>query len=401
MNKPNPGIILRGWYGRGNLGDEMMLIVLVNSIRTRLPGCTLQVFSARPEVTAQEHDVLVPNPLRTGGIPFLSTTIRRILIAIREDVFLIGGGNILTGEHNWLHLIEYWLLVYLTRIFGKGRAVLIGVGAAKLNHPVARWLAREIVNNSEISWLRDNESYELLASLGASPERMKIGSDLVYLINRYIPLTNSRSCSKSSANAEPKIGVSLLPYYTSVKHDRKLHEEFVQLWASILDRIVQRGNAEITFFSMQRPISHSDKHDDSKLYSEIRNTMMHSDRIELFDPEYSLKSFVVAMSLMDYNIGMRLHFCMLSFMLGVEVMGVGYSPKIRSLFRSMGCESQCFKFSKPGAYRLGEALLGEIDNTKKCASSATIHAVNLRHTRTVEMMESVLDMICTRIESKA
>ncbi|HAG06972.1 MAG TPA: hypothetical protein DCL13_02195, partial [Peptococcaceae bacterium] len=52
-----PKIIISGYYGFKNSGDEAMLYAIIDALRARIPGVELVVLSHRPRETAAEFGV--------------------------------------------------------------------------------------------------------------------------------------------------------------------------------------------------------------------------------------------------------------------------------------------------------------------------------------------------------
>ena len=50
-------IVISGYYGFGNAGDEAVLAGLVDTFRAAIPGVSLSVASADPEATRRMHGV--------------------------------------------------------------------------------------------------------------------------------------------------------------------------------------------------------------------------------------------------------------------------------------------------------------------------------------------------------
>ncbi|MGE5413370.1 MAG: polysaccharide pyruvyl transferase family protein, partial [Syntrophomonadaceae bacterium] len=78
-------VLVTGYYGFGNTGDEAILAALATGLRARLPGARLLVTSGDPGATRQQHGVeAVPwrDPLS------LSEAVRS------SDLVVIGGGGL-------------------------------------------------------------------------------------------------------------------------------------------------------------------------------------------------------------------------------------------------------------------------------------------------------------------
>jgi len=47
-------VLLSGYYGFDNLGDDALLQIIVSQLKTRYPHVTIDALSAKPEITAHE-----------------------------------------------------------------------------------------------------------------------------------------------------------------------------------------------------------------------------------------------------------------------------------------------------------------------------------------------------------
>jgi polysaccharide pyruvyl transferase WcaK-like protein len=54
-------LLISGYYGFGNVGDEALLRIIVERIRARVPNADIEVLSATPLLTARELDVRSPS----------------------------------------------------------------------------------------------------------------------------------------------------------------------------------------------------------------------------------------------------------------------------------------------------------------------------------------------------
>ena len=85
-------VVVSGYYGFDNLGDEAVLAGTVQALRTRHPGMEIAVLSANPELTARAHNVRGISRNRPGDL----------LRALREcDLCLSGGGSLFQDVTSW------------------------------------------------------------------------------------------------------------------------------------------------------------------------------------------------------------------------------------------------------------------------------------------------------------
>ncbi len=91
-------VLLSGYYGFGNLGDEALLEVIVDRMRRRFPSAQLEVLSATPQMTAANH--------RVESTPRWDWRAIRAAIA-RADVVLSGGGGLLQDATSLRSLLYY------------------------------------------------------------------------------------------------------------------------------------------------------------------------------------------------------------------------------------------------------------------------------------------------------
>ncbi|OGR83166.1 MAG: hypothetical protein A2901_07905 [Elusimicrobia bacterium RIFCSPLOWO2_01_FULL_54_10] len=133
-------ILLAGYYGFGNLGDE----ILLETYRSQLS----------PKFMV---DVLPANRWNFPKILFL---------LLKCDVLLFGGGGILQDQTGTLGLWFYLALIFMARLFGK-KIVLLGQGAGPLA-PFNLNLTCLVLSMADKITVRDKESLALLTGVNAT-----------------------------------------------------------------------------------------------------------------------------------------------------------------------------------------------------------------------------------------
>lgn len=147
-------LLLSGYYGFGNLGDEAILTGLVRALAAR--GHDLTVLSRTPEATRRHYGVAVRSRL-LGALPAL----------LECDALISGGGGLLQDATSHRSLQYYLGLVRLARRLGK-RVVVYGQSVGPLSAR-GRQSVRRSLRGLPVA-VRDEASQQLLAGLGVDAE---------------------------------------------------------------------------------------------------------------------------------------------------------------------------------------------------------------------------------------
>ncbi|NLO04505.1 MAG: polysaccharide pyruvyl transferase CsaB, partial [candidate division WS1 bacterium] len=165
-------LLLSGYYGFGNAGDEAVLSATLTEIRRRLPEAEPVVLSADPQATRRQHEVAA-----LPRWPFGS-----LREAVRSaDLLVSGGGSLLQNATSSRSLIYYLLTLELAR-----RAnvpyMIHGQGLGPLNGLLSRRATGRVLRNARAITLRDEASMALAADLGAPEERLTLTADSAVLL---------------------------------------------------------------------------------------------------------------------------------------------------------------------------------------------------------------------------
>ncbi len=187
-----PVLLLCGYYGEHNLGDDALLQVLVSS----LPQPQQLLITARD-----------PAPVLALA-PSAQTVKRRSLwlclrAALRADVLVLGGGSLLQDSTSFSSLVYYLLLMTVARL-GGAEVVLWGQGLGPLRRRTSRLLVRTVLPLCKAASWRDQRSFDwaqrwapklpmVLAAdpVWQMPARPWLGGDAIVLSWRPTPLLDS------------------------------------------------------------------------------------------------------------------------------------------------------------------------------------------------------------------
>ena len=144
-----PSMLLCGYYGEHNLGDDALLQVLLQE----LPRCERLLITASDKEAVQQ---LAPSAAVINRRSLKAT----LYAALRTDVLVFGGGSLLQDSTSLKSLIYYLALIAVSRLRG-GRVLLWGQGLGPLRRSISRTLVRCVLPLcTAISW-RDDDSMKL------------------------------------------------------------------------------------------------------------------------------------------------------------------------------------------------------------------------------------------------
>jgi len=175
-------IIICGYYGFGNLGDELILSQLCQILlNTKNKNIDLSVLSNSPQETAKTHNVKAFNRHNPIAI-FFSIA--------RSNVFLLGGGGIIQDKTSSASLYYYLVLCLLAKMLGK-KVVIFSISVnplKKINSTICAW----VLNMFNGVMLRDEFSYNYLKKIGVRVNNLTLGIDPVFA-HRIVKNINEKS----------------------------------------------------------------------------------------------------------------------------------------------------------------------------------------------------------------
>jgi len=304
-----PKIIISGYYGFKNSGDEAMLYAIIDALRARIPGVELVVLSHRPRETAAEFGVrAVPR-----WSPFHLW--RELGTA---DLLVSGGGSLLQDVTGPFSILYYLGVIYLALLRGK-KVCLYGQGVGPLRLFHSRWLTRRIVSRADLVTLRDPASREELEHLGVKAPMHVTADPVLGLSPTAANAGRGRELLAAvGAGRRPVVGISLRPWAEAPR--------LVQVMAVVGDRLARAG-WDVVFIPMQ----------ERKDLPVIRRvTARMREKSFVLSGIRGFRDLMAVAGCCDVAIGMRLHFLVFAVLAGVPVVGLGYDPKVHRFLEQVG-----------------------------------------------------------------
>ena len=308
------GVLLSGYYGCGNLGDDLLLMVAVDELRTILPnarfllrdhGAGLPKLGA--DVTPTGIDAILDDQTRSRLYRLTSFTwhISRLLRQCRWLIF--GGGTVFHDNSGLVSLALQWLICHLARMLAV-RVAALGVGVAYMRTKTGRWLLRGIVARCELFLVRDHAALRQCAGTKA-----RMTEDLVFAW-RSLPPQRKRSAGKPTC-----IGLTVSP----------LAGERTVIALANAVRLWQEHGHRVVFLVFQQSDTIAD---DLTLFAKIKNKLAAAAApIEIRRITANATSITEAFADIDAVCGMRFHGLVLAAMLGRPFVGIAHDSKISEI----------------------------------------------------------------------
>lgn len=336
-------VLIAGWFGAGNMGDEAILLSEIFSLKSRIEEGEFYILSfgygRTKRLTATIPEV--KKILRIGSIHnILSSDFRGILRAFKEvDIVIIGGGGLFQDIYNRYPVPFFTALSLLARFYRK-LLVLYCVGIGPINTLIGKRLCKLVVESADMVSVRDSESRDLLKDFGVMKE-IHLSADPVFLLR---PQWNERVrdiVKKYDLDGNGTVvGVCV---HDLLFWDDKNRETLVDA----LDTLAIERGLRIVFLPLGA-------------YNEYRYSRKVSDNVDMVASKriagrmkgrYSIISddlypqeLLAVMERMDLIISMRLHGLIMGLTVNVPVIAITYKEesKLKNLMKRINHEDKLF-----------------------------------------------------------
>lgn len=297
-------ILLSGYYGFGNFGDEAILRIIVDELRARRPADTLTVLSADPVRTASTFGV--------AAVPRMSAS--AVGEAIRaSDLVISGGGGLLQNATSLRSLLYYTGVIRSAARAGRKTAIFAqGIGPLDF---IGKHIVKGTCGDVGLAIVRDAQSAALLQPL-VPRVHVEIGADPVFLASADAPQ------AARDALAREGITDASGDIVTVVVRKSPLLPRIAVALAAGIDRIVQKTGAHAVFVPLQRP-------DDVEASIDVIRRCKSAPT--LIGGGYDLATMTALVRRSAAIVSMRLHALILAARLGVPLLAIPYDPKVSGL----------------------------------------------------------------------
>lgn len=295
-------ILISGYYGFGNVGDESILTSIVDNLKSVEKDIEITVLSANPSHTEVCHGIRAVN----------RKNFFEIYLAIKHcDMFISGGGGLLQDVTSEKSIRYYLGLIAIAKYLNK-KVIIYGQGIGPINKTSNKKLTGSILNRVDAVTVRDEKSLKDLKSLGIKKPPIYLTADPVVTLKPSGDGKGIEILEGLGMNTKrPIAGFSVRAW--------KNADKFNHIIAKTADSIIEELGFQVLFI----PFHYGE---DNNCIMKIRSIMKNSAYV--IDQRYCVGELLDLVGEIDLMVGVRLHSLIFSAIQGIPLVGISYDPKI-------------------------------------------------------------------------
>ncbi len=312
QGKRDTDVVLSGYYGFSNSGDESILAAIIKDLKEEAPNISITVLSKTPEETARVYGVNSISRLDFWKIWRLFK---------RTKLLISGGGSLIQDVTSSKSLYYYLSIIKLAKLRGaKAMLYANGIGPVKKEKNF-KYIRRTLGMVDYITLREESSLQEIERLMGKSLENIpaQVTSDPVF--------TSRVEVGEMVENAVKAAGIGKEDKYfvMSVREWKKLDKNFNEKICSFIERVHSELGIKALIIPMQSRF-------DKKISQEIvTGTKVPCGKY--FD-ECSPALMMGIIDGAEFVLGMRLHTLLYAVKMGVPCIALNYDPKVVAAMKS-------------------------------------------------------------------
>jgi len=361
MKKPFK-ILISGYYGFNNIGDDSILTSVLDSLRRRLHCIEITVLAKDPDALSAKHGVRSVNRKSFPAI------IREIS---RTDLLISGGGSLLQDVTSKKSILYYLAIMWISYFMGK-KVFIYSQGIGPINSSLNRRLTAWTLKRAAAVVVRDDASKDLLEKIGLDSVKIHVTADPVLrikpadlsigrniLIREGLTVMSTRErdgvynadamgamdakgamdamsamdaggamdaiSAMDAANRPMLVGMAI--------REPRRQSDFIDELCCCIKRLTDEHNAKVVLI----PFHYSE---DVPVIHEIESRVPGS--VLAVKHKYLTEEMLSIIGNMDLLVGVRLHSLIYAAVMNVPMIAVSYDPKINAFMHSLEMKAMSF-----------------------------------------------------------
>lgn len=289
-------VVISGYYGFDNLGDEAILKSIIMALKEADKNIEITVLSSNPTKTKENYNVKAIN----------RWNMNKIYRAIKSsDGVISGGGSLLQDVTSSRNILYYTAIMGMANYLNKP-VFIYAQGVGPIYKNLNKKIVKHFLNKVQYISLRDEESFDLIKSIGVTTTSKVVPDPVMGLDFKNINIKN---------NNENYIVVSVRDWNTKTEYLKEI--------AKACDDISKTGIG-IKLLPMHGKLDEE---------TSIKMAEMMNSKVEILSNSIDIENKLKYIKGAKLVIAMRLHALIFAGNVGTPMIGVSYDPKIESYLK--------------------------------------------------------------------
>jgi len=304
-------IVISGYFGFDNSGDDAILKAMVLDFKKLNRDIELVALSKNPEKTKKIYNIDAVDRFSIG----------EVVNTLKDADLLISGGGSLLQDITSTRSLIYYLSVILIAKFLKKKVYVYANGIGPIDRKLNRLLTKFVLNKVDYITLRDELSRRFVKNLGVKNENIEVTSDPVFTLDSASEKRIDEILKIEGIEiSDNTIGFCLRDY----KNDESLKKKF----AVEIDSLIDKGlDVLLVPFHMPR---------DNVYSEEIAKYSKHKDKLMQIKNTYSAGELMGIFKRIKLLCAMRLHSLVYAANVILPMVGIIYDPKVEAMIKELG-----------------------------------------------------------------
>lgn len=298
-------ILLAGYYGFGNLGDEAILEMAIKQILEITDRKNITVLSGNKEVTSRKYNVDTIDRYNVFSIAAK---------LMKSDALVFGGGSLLQDITSKRSIYYYLFLIRLAKMMNN-KVIMLSQGIGPIVNENSKKAVQSTLNHIDYITVRDKHSKEFLESLGMDKNKIFLSTD---------PVINLRAGENYTAKYSGKKKVCFsLRNWKNADVSKKISE--------LTEKLIE-SSIECYFI----PFYYNE---DMELIDEVEKNI--GDKAVYYKEKLTTNDAFDIIKGMDVLVGVRLHSLIFAAAANVPFAAVSYDHKVDHFVNSVNMKVAC------------------------------------------------------------
>jgi len=334
-------MLLAGYYGFGNLGDEAILEMTLKQILEITDRENITVLSGNKEVTRKKYNISTIDRYN----------IFSIINALRTSHVLVFGGGSLLQDVTSKRSIYYYLFLIRLAKFMNNRIVMLSQGIGPIISEKSKIAVKRTLALVDYITVRDKHSKEFLESIGVDGSKIFLSTD---------PVINMREDEslKYEKSDTLKVCFSLRNW-----KDSDVSEKISKVAKKLIDKGIECHFIPFYF------------KEDLQLVDQIEKNL--GNKAFYYRQKLTTKEAFNIIKTMDVMVGVRLHALIFAAAANVPIVAISYDHKVDHFVNSVNMKIAC-TIDNIDENTLFEEIMEKIKNEDEEKANLQEHVEKLR-----------------------